>query len=55
MQVVVANNRVQGAVLIGDTGLEETFENMILCELDISKLGNVALLDPNIDLEDYFD
>jgi len=52
---VTAGDRVQGAVLIGDTGLEETFENMILCQLDISKMGTGALLDPNIDLEDYFD
>jgi hypothetical protein len=41
-------------MLIGETGLEETFENLILGQLDVSALG-ASLLDPDIDLDDYFD
>ncbi len=45
---------MQGAVLIGETDLEETFENLILNQMDLSHYG-ADLLDPNIDIEDYFD
>lgn len=41
-------------MLIGETDLEETFENLILNRFDLSFLGD-ALLDPDLDLEDYFD
>lgn len=43
-----------GAVLIGDTSLEETMENLILDGLDLSRFG-AEILDPEIDLEDFFD
>lgn len=46
--------RMQGALLIGDTDLEETFENLIVDQLDISSIGE-DLLNPNIDISDYFD
>ena len=52
VKVIVQNGRVIGAVLIGETGLEETFENLILNQMDISQFD---LLDPRVDLEDYFD
>jgi len=39
---------------VGETGLEETFENLILDGLDLTHLG-ASLLDPGVDLEDYFD
>jgi hypothetical protein len=46
---------MMGAVLIGDTGgLEETFENLILDRIDLSRWGP-ALLDPEFDVEDFFD
>ena len=54
IKLVVFNNRLQGALLVGETDLEETFENLILNQLDISNLGE-DILDPNIDIEDYFD
>ena len=54
IKVTVCNNRVVGAMLIGDTDLEETFENLIMNRLDVSQHG-IALLDPDVDLEDYFD
>lgn len=49
-----ARTRMIGAVLLGDTDLEETFENLILNGTDVSHLG-VALVDDTIDIEDYFD
>ncbi|XP_071485399.1 pyridine nucleotide-disulfide oxidoreductase domain-containing protein 1-like [Diadema antillarum] len=54
VKVVMHNGLMKGAILIGDTDLEETFENLILNETDLSPFG-VDLLDPNIDIEDYFD
>ncbi|CAH6778455.1 pyridine nucleotide-disulfide oxidoreductase domain-containing protein 1 [Phodopus roborovskii] len=54
VKVVMQNGRMMGAVLIGETDLEETFENLILNQMDLSSYGE-NLLDPNIDIEDYFD
>jgi NAD(P)H-nitrite reductase large subunit len=54
VKVVVHRGKVVGALLIGDTNLEEVFENLILNRLDVSHLG-VEMLDPSIDIEDYFD
>jgi pyridine nucleotide-disulfide oxidoreductase domain-containing protein 1 len=45
---------LQGAVLIGDTDLEETFENLILAQLDLSSYGP-SLLDPDAELDHIFD
>lgn len=54
VKVVLTGGRMVGAVLIGETDLEETFENLILNQMDLSRYG-VELLNPNIDIEDYFD
>ena len=54
VKVVVFRGKVVGAVLLGDTGLEEVFENLILDRLDVSSLG-AGLLDPELDLAEYFD
>nr|CUU97512.1 pyridine nucleotide disulfide oxidoreductase [Hymenolepis microstoma] len=54
VKCVMRNGRMQGALLIGETDLEETFENLIVDQLDISGIGE-DLLDPNIDISDYFD
>lgn len=54
VKVVLSRGRMVGAVLIGDTDLEETFENLILNQMDLSSYGE-ELLNPNIDIEDYFD
>ena len=48
------DGRMQGAILIGETDLEETFENLILNQMDLSQFG-IDLLEPNIDIEDFFD
>ncbi|XP_030335134.1 pyridine nucleotide-disulfide oxidoreductase domain-containing protein 1 isoform X3 [Strigops habroptila] len=54
VKVVMQSGRMMGAVLIGDTDLEETFENLILNQMDLSAYGE-DLLNPDIDIEDYFD
>lgn len=54
VKVLTKDHRVHGAVLIGETELEETIENLILNQTDIYQIEN-NFLDPDIDLEDYFD
>ncbi|XP_043263079.1 pyridine nucleotide-disulfide oxidoreductase domain-containing protein 1 [Colletes gigas] len=54
IKLVLENDKLQGAVLIGDTDLEEMCENLILNQLDLSIYGE-DLLNPDIDIEDYFD
>ncbi|TKS90994.1 Pyridine nucleotide-disulfide oxidoreductase domain-containing protein 1 [Collichthys lucidus] len=54
VKVVLRGGRMVGAVLIGETDLEETFENLILNQMDLTPYGE-ELLNPNIDIEDYFD
>lgn len=54
IKVVLHNGRMCGAVLIGETDLEETFENLILNQLDLTSVKD-HLLNPDIDIEDYFD
>jgi hypothetical protein len=54
VRVLLLRGRVQGAVLIGDTGLEEVFENLILDGLDVGGIGP-ALLDPDVELDHVFD
>lgn len=54
IKLIIKNGKLQGAVLIGDTDLEEMCENLILDQLDVSIHGE-HLLDPDIDIGDYFD
>ncbi|EFA04075.1 pyridine nucleotide-disulfide oxidoreductase domain-containing protein 1 [Tribolium castaneum] len=54
IKFVLEDNKLQGAVLIGDTDLEEMCENLILNQLDLAPYGD-DILNPNIDIEDYFD
>lgn len=54
IKYVLVDGRLQGAILIGDTGLEETTENLILNQLDLTPYGD-DILNPDIDIEDYFD
>lgn len=54
VKFVLQEGRLQGAVLIGDTDLEEMAENLILNQLDLSPYGD-DILNPDIDIEDYFD
>ncbi|KAL3281389.1 hypothetical protein HHI36_004599 [Cryptolaemus montrouzieri] len=54
VKFVLKNHKLQGALLIGDTDLEEMCENLILNQLDLSPYGD-DILNPDIDIEDYFD
>jgi NAD(P)H-nitrite reductase large subunit len=54
VKVVLHHGKIYGALLIGETDLEETLENLILNQMDISSFGE-HLLDPDVDIEDYFD
>lgn len=54
VKILLIEGRVQGAVLVGETDLEETFENLILNQIDVSAIKD-DLLNPTIDIEDYFD
>lgn len=54
VKVVMQNGRMHGAILVGETDLEETFENLILNQMDLSRYGE-DILDPRVDIEDYFD
>jgi NAD(P)H-nitrite reductase large subunit len=54
VKVLCRRGRIEGALLIGDTDLEETFENLILSRLNVSRFYE-QLLNPDIDVEDYFD
>ncbi|CAD7696939.1 unnamed protein product [Ostreobium quekettii] len=54
VRVVLLRGRMQGAVLIGDTGLEEAFENVILDGIDLSQFGP-RILDPDIEFDHIFD
>lgn len=54
VRVLLLRGRMVGTVLIGETELEETFENLILDGLDLSSYGP-ALLDPNVEIDHMFD
>ena len=54
LKLVVQDGKIHGAVLIGETDMEETVENLILNQLDVSRFGE-NLLDPDVDIQDYFD
>ncbi|XP_073987572.1 pyridine nucleotide-disulfide oxidoreductase domain 1 isoform X1 [Rhodnius prolixus] len=54
VKLILKNGRMQGAVLVGDTDLEEMCENLILNHLDLTDVAD-DLLDPNLDIDDYFD
>ena len=54
VRVLLLSGRLVGAVLIGETDLEETFENLILDGLDLSAYGP-DLLDPDMEIDHIFD
>lgn len=54
VRAVIQGGRVRGALLIGEVDAAETFENLILNGLDVSRFG-VELVDPTVDMDDYFD
>ena len=54
LKLVVQDGKLHGAVLIGETEMEETIENLILNQLDVSRFGE-NLLNPDVDIDDYLD
>lgn len=54
VKIIIRDNKIVGAVLVGDSGLEETIENLIHDRLDVANLKD-HLLDDTVDIEDYFD
>lgn len=54
IKVVMKDGKMQGAILIGETDYEETFENLIINQIDLSQYGD-DLLNSSIDIDDYFD
>ncbi|KAF9408780.1 hypothetical protein HW555_011655, partial [Spodoptera exigua] len=54
IKLVLQNGKLQGAILIGETDLEEMCENLILDQLDLTPLVD-DILNPDIDIDDYFD
>ncbi|KAI6184190.1 hypothetical protein M3Y97_00569700 [Aphelenchoides bicaudatus] len=53
-RIVIENNRIIGAILVGDTGLDEVFETLILNSFNVSDLPR-PIVNQQIDLADYFD
>ena len=54
VKLVLHRGLVVGAVLIGHTDLEETIENLILNQTDVSCYG-IDILQPDFEIDDYFD
>lgn len=54
IKLTLQDGVIVGAMLIGETGMEETLENLMLNRTDVSSFG-MELLNPDIDVEDYFD
>ncbi|TMW45694.1 hypothetical protein DOY81_009225 [Sarcophaga bullata] len=54
IKFVLQNGKLRGAILIGNTELAETCENLILNGIDLTPFGD-DILNPDIDIEDYFD
>ncbi|XP_054744877.1 pyridine nucleotide-disulfide oxidoreductase domain-containing protein 1 [Anastrepha obliqua] len=54
IKFILQNGRLRGAILIGNTELAETCENLILNGIDLTPYGD-DILNPDIDIEDYFD
>lgn len=58
IKLVLWRGRLVGAILVGDTDLDETIENLVLNGLAVPSAPDglpVNLLDPEVDIEDFFD
>ncbi|XP_066260629.1 pyridine nucleotide-disulfide oxidoreductase domain-containing protein 1 [Euwallacea similis] len=54
IKFIIQDHKLQGAVLIGETDLEEMCENLVLNQINLEPYGD-DILNPDIDIEDYFD
>jgi hypothetical protein len=58
IKITLLHGRVVGALLVGETDMEETLEHLILNRLDMRRGEDGSVLDllnPDIDIEDFFD
>lgn len=54
IKILLLHNKIIGAVLVGNSGLEETIENLIHDGIDVGAFKE-RLLDDSIDIDDFFD
>lgn len=54
IKFVLKDGKLHGAILVGETDLEEMCENLILDQIDLTPFGD-DILNPDIDIDDYFD
>lgn len=54
LEVGVVVRVAEAPVNVAPHTLQETFENLILSQMDLSQLKD-SLLDPRVDIEDFFD
>ena len=54
IKLILYNGFIIGAILIGETDLEETIENIILSKMNVSCYG-INILEPGFEIDDYFD
>lgn len=54
IKLLLLEGKIVGAVLIGNSGMEETIENLIHDAIDVSAFKE-TLLDGTLDIDDYFD
>lgn len=55
VKLVLYRNTIVGAILIGETSLEEVMENLILNKTNVSDVGIDLLYATDVDVEDYYD
>ncbi|XP_073824446.1 pyridine nucleotide-disulfide oxidoreductase domain 1 [Musca autumnalis] len=54
IKFILQDGKLRGAILIGNTELAELCENLILNGIDLTPFGD-DILNPDIDIDDYFD
>lgn len=55
LKVIIKDDKIYGAVLVGDTGKEDMLENMILDGLRVDEALKDSLLNDTIDIDDWYD
>lgn len=54
IKILLLYDKIVGAILVGNCGLEETIENLVHDAIDVSAFKD-RLLDDSIDIDDFFD
>lgn len=55
LKVIIKDDKIYGAVLVGDTGKEDMLENMILDGLHVDEAVRDSLLNDTIEIDDWYD